>query len=431
MSGFAHHFSRFASIGALLAIILDPFGLTTATEEASSRLLNQLLANIYDDGAQQRIAVVIIDDDYLRQRGSHWPLPYAEQGKLFRQLLAYRPAAVMVDLMYSYDHAVGRSNDSSQLLANVFERYHAASIPLYLANSGVSQSNTLSRFAEASQPALVSWSAAPQDYPLAAETEDGWMVTAAFALYRIHCQQHHCQSLPATAELAAAAPPMALQWGLGQADGQRHVSDTRQCPAERNAWTEAATRILQAVFWRFTGPSETRCPYHLTIPAGALATTVPEERALLKQLLADRLVLVGAAIASAEDLTHSPVHGQLPGVYAHATALDNLIQYGMHYFTAPPGIFGTEMDILDLFELAFVALLLRFQARQSLAFLPMRNVVPITAITVLVLLSCVLYALRITPVNILGLLLLTGLLLPKECCEGASSPTSSEGSHHA
>jgi len=429
--GFTRHFSRLASIGALLAIILDPFGLTTATEEASARLLNQLLANVYDDGPQQRIAVVIIDDDYLRQRSSHWPLPYAEQSKLFRQLLAYRPAAVMVDLMYSYDHAVGRSNDSSQLLANVFERYRAASIALYLANSGASTSNTLPRFASATQPALVSWSGFHNDYPLAAETVDGWMDTAAFALYRTYCQQHRCQSLPATAELAAAAPAMALQWGRGQADAQRHVSDTSQCSNKHNAWAEAGKRILQAVFWRFTGPSETRCPYHLTIPASALATNLPEERALLKDLLADRLVLVGAAIASAEDLTSSPVHGQLPGVYAHAMALDNLIQYGMHYFTAPPGLFGTEVDILDLFEVAFVVLLLAAQARQNQSLPCLRKAVPIGAIAVLVLLSCVLYALRITPVNILGLLLLIGLLLPKEGYEGRSGSTSSERSHHA
>lgn len=430
MPGKARHlFSRLASIGALVAIILDPFGLTSATEEASSRLLNQLLAYAYDHQPQQHIAVIIIDDEYLRQRNSHWPLPYAEQSKLFRQLLAYRPAAVMVDLMYSYDHAVGRSNDSSQLLANVFERYRAASIPLYLANSGSAASDTLPTFTAATQPALVSWSGFQADYPLAAETTDGWMDTAAFALYRTYCQQHRCESLPASAALAAAAPAIALQWGHGQPTEQARISDISTCPTVNNPWFDAAKRIWGAIFWRFTGPAETRCPYHLTIPASALATTLPQERALLRHLLADRLVLVGAAIASAEDLTLSPVHGQLPGVYAHAMALDNLIQYGRHYFTSPPGLFGTEVSVLDLFEVSLVATLLAFQARQNRSAPCLRRAVPIGAIFLLVLLSGVLYALRITPVNILGLLLLIGLLLPKD--ENPSSLTTSERSHYA
>lgn len=95
MPALPRQLSTLRTVLALLAILLDPFGLTTATDGASSRLLNQLQANAYGDaGARQQIAVVIIDDAFLRQRESHWPLPYNEQSKLFRQLLAYRPAAV-------------------------------------------------------------------------------------------------------------------------------------------------------------------------------------------------------------------------------------------------------------------------------------------------------------------------------------------------
>ncbi|WP_313024745.1 CHASE2 domain-containing protein [Pseudomonas lopnurensis] len=412
MPAFLRKFSVLASFGGLLVILLDPFGLTSATDAASARLLNQLLANDYDEGARQRIAVILIDDDYLRQRDSHWPLPYAEQSKLFRQLLAYRPAAVMVDLMYSYDHSQGRSNDSSQLLSNVFERYRAAAIPLYLASTGTAQVRVLPEFAAASRPALVSWSGYQDHYPLAAETPEGWMDTAAFALYRAYCSRHACVPLPETPAQAGAQPPIALQWGRGPAKEQRQVSDISQCPAEHGAWRQALDQLLQAVFWRITAPAETLCPYHLTITASTLATTVPEERALLRELLADRLVLVGAAIASAEDLTLSPVHGQLPGVYAHAMALDNLIQYGLDYFSAPPQVLDTEIDVLDLFEMAFVLFVLWSESRHMGARSRPPVTLPLCAVAVLFSLSWLLYALHITPVNILGLLLLTGLLLP-------------------
>ncbi|MCQ4324491.1 hypothetical protein CXK94_15735 [Stutzerimonas stutzeri] len=415
MPAFFRKFSALASFGGLFVILLDPFGLTSATDAASARLLNQLLANGYETSARQRIAVVLIDDDYLRQRDSHWPLPYAEQSKLFRQLLAYRPAAVMVDLMYSYDHSRGRNNDSSQLLGNVFERYRAAGIPLYLASTGAAQASTLPELSAASRPALVSWSGYQDQYPLAAETAEGWLDTAAFALYRVHCSQHSCPPLPDTPRLAATEPPIALQWGRGPAQEQRHVSDISQCPAQPGPWRQTLELVLRAIFWRISSPAETLCPYHLTITASTLATTVPEERAMLRELLADRLVLVGAAIESAEDLALSPVHGQLPGVYSHAMALDNLIQYGLDYFSAPPEVFGTEIDVLDLFEMAFVLFVLWFESHRTDKYARQQRItIPLCAVVFLLALSWLLYTLRITPVNVLGLLLLTGLLLPRQ-----------------
>lgn len=216
MPAFLRKFSLLAGLGGLIVILLDPFGLTSATDAASARLLNQLLANGYDEGARQRIAVVLIDDDYLRQRDSHWPLPYAEQSKLFRQLLAYRPAAVMVDLMYSYDHSQGRGNDSSQLLSNVFERYQDAAIPLYLASMGTADIPTLPELAAASQPALVSWSGYQDQYPLAAETNIGWMDSAAFALYRAHCRRHAAGNADTGRRRAADGAAMGA-WPAGRA----------------------------------------------------------------------------------------------------------------------------------------------------------------------------------------------------------------------
>ena len=415
MSALPRQLSTLRTVLALLAILLDPFGLTTATDGASSRLLNQLQANAYGDaGAREQIAVVIIDDAFLRQRESHWPLPYSEQSKLFRQLLAYRPAAVMVDLMYSYDHSRGRNSDSSRLLSNVFERYRAAGVPLYLANSGSAESNALPIFTEVSEPALVSWSGFEDQYPLAAETAYGWMDSAAFALYRSYCTRQVCPPLPTTAQLAGEQPPIAVQWGADPAREQALVSDISQCASSSGVWSRILSQLAQAVFWRISAPAEARCPYHLTITASALATTVPEERALLRELLGDRLVLVGASISSAEDLTSSPVHGKLPGVYAHAMALDNLIEYGPDYLAAPPRLLDTEIDVLDLLEFFFALAILWFHSARAGLSSRRRLAFALSATLCLLLISLLLYQLRVAPVNILGLLLLIGVLLPEE-----------------
>ncbi|MCT6980877.1 hypothetical protein M1697_22615, partial [Salmonella enterica subsp. enterica serovar Oranienburg] len=91
-----------------------------------------------------------------------WPMPYGEQSKLFKRLLAFKPKAVFVDLLYSHDHSFGDPARGSQLLANVFERYQRQGIPLWLANTGVErgeagQANTLAPFVEVSRPGLVAW----------------------------------------------------------------------------------------------------------------------------------------------------------------------------------------------------------------------------------------------------------------------------------
>ncbi len=48
-------------------------------------------------------------------------------------------------------------------------------------------------------------------------------------------------------------------------------------------------------------------------------------------LLKDRILLVGADVTQARDFYTSPVNGQLPGVYQHAVALENLLTDGKDY----------------------------------------------------------------------------------------------------
>jgi len=133
---FNHRRYWLAAIIVLLAV-LDPFGLASSSDKASAQWLNRMFASHYSNEGQQRVAVVVIDDAYLMRNGTSWPMPYGEQSKLFKRLLAYKPKAVFVDLLYSHDHSFGDPARGSQLLANVFERYQRQGIPLWLANTGV------------------------------------------------------------------------------------------------------------------------------------------------------------------------------------------------------------------------------------------------------------------------------------------------------
>lgn len=425
-------FSRFSPRQLLFTIVvagialLDPFGISSSTDEASATWLNRLLAGNYSDAGQQQVVVILLDDAYLLRNQTYWPMPYNEQAKLFKRLLAYKPQAVFADLLYTHDHSRNLPGQTpgtqSQLLANVFERYQRQGIPLFLANNGHAAGdgsvNTLARFSQVSTPALVSWSGHGSQYPLATQTGLGLMETPALKLYREYCRTRACTSLPPDAAAAAQEPDIAVQWGLHPHPLQPQASDiVCKLPG-------LGRQLMQAVFWKFDkddGPSN--CTYTLTIPASALEVTESEDRQLLRQMLEGKLVLVGAKITGTDDITLSPLYGNVPGVYLHAMALDNLVTWGMDYYRSMPTLgevgFVGKIDLLDCFELALLALiahlkgtldaplftrsLMKQQRRPRSA--PLASWVLVTGL--LALLSAGLWLFNYTPANVFGLLLLS------------------------
>ncbi|AZF35121.1 hypothetical protein C4J88_0306 [Pseudomonas sp. R4-39-08] len=419
-----------AAIIVLLAI-LDPFGLASSSDKASAQWLNRMFASHYPSLGQQQVAVVLIDDAYLMRNDSPWPMPYSDQSKLFKRLLAYKPRAVFVDLLYSHDHSFGDPSRGSQLLANVFERYQHQGIPLWLANTGLTraeagQANTLAPFMQVSRPALVAWEGVDDKYPLAKHTQTGLMETPAMALYRVFCATQDCTSPPVDAQTAAQRQPIAVQWGLKLAADQARIADIRHCAAARHFFLDGVAQFFQAVFWKLDDSAQAQCPYTLTLSASDLEVSDPDDQALIAELLHDRLVLIGANIASTGDLVESPVHGQLPGVYLHAMALDNLINAGMNYDHEPADFPHLPFNWLDLLELGLLALIAVLKAlharrlaghrtwsrwrRQEIWFFTSPCPSWLLVMSTLGLVSVLLSLNDITPVNVLGIVLLSLVL---------------------
>src|SRR5690606_13263919 len=70
------------------------------------------------------------------------------------------------------------------------------------------------------------------------------------------------------------------------------------------------------------------CPYAITIKEEDLTS----EKA--RGLLEGRAVLIGQSLPGIHDIVESPVHGQIPVVYLHAMALDNLLNWHTSYYKA-------------------------------------------------------------------------------------------------
>jgi hypothetical protein len=116
-------------------------------------------------------------------------------------------------------------------------------------------------------------------------------------------------------------------------------------PDDPSATNEIGSRMESV--WQFlqdtigilnANPSRPRqaCPYNQWVPGEAvLAARSSQQMATLGALFKDRAVMIGADIRGAPDLVQSPVHGQIPGVFLHAMALDNLIALGPDGYWRP------------------------------------------------------------------------------------------------
>ncbi len=84
------------------------------------------------------------------------------------------------------------------------------------------------------------------------------------------------------------------------------------------------------------GQPRQTCPYNQWIPGEAvLFASGSAQQETLRALFKDRIVMIGADIKGAPDLIQTPVHGQIPGVFLHAMALDNMVERGIDGYWRP------------------------------------------------------------------------------------------------
>lgn len=80
----------------------------------------------------------------------------------------------------------------------------------------------------------------------------------------------------------------------------------------------------------------------------------------LSQDFTDNIILIGADLSASRDIHTSPLHGPIPGVHLHATALHNLMVYGNNYWTEAPNFMGISFSIWVETSFLLALALLRF-----------------------------------------------------------------------
>lgn len=376
----------------LVLSLLDPFGLARASKAQSERLSARLLAPFYESDAQSQIAVVLIDDLALDRHGMAWPLRYSEYEALVRRVLAHAPRAVYLDVLLEQ----ARSYDDSREDA-VADLHAQLSAPLIDGRTtppvffGVSAPDRRSIFSMPGgvQDVATSWQGVGGDYPLRLDPktvyaadwraeeprmreDDPRYRSVALTLYEVACAELAAPGCAQTADrldIDAQRHPLSVQWGAMQPtvaaghDVSPCMRTSSPTPGER--WATMARlawrSLLSGLSERSEETGRTACAYPLTVHMEQLS-----DSRLLRQddttpgLLENRVVLIGTHLIGLDDRVLSPVHQQIPGVFLHAMALDNLMTWGDRRIHRVEGM-GVALDVLTamLMSLACGAVLVQ------------------------------------------------------------------------
>ncbi|MCS3809286.1 CHASE2 domain-containing protein [Xanthomonas sp. 4461] len=390
----------FVAVFLLTLVIgaIDPFGLKRAGEVQSQRIAARMFAPFYGRTspsttiAQDHIAVVLIDDHTLQSRDSAWPPRYSYYDEVLRRVLTQQPRAVYVDILMEQRRDYDDSYDDAR--AGIAAEMGCGKVPVFFGVSapgrrsifsgvgpaasgcGAAASVASGSAAIAAQDVVTSWKGLGNDYPmlLAAQNvrDEGWAPplstgpgfgadyrSVALALYQVACRTRSAAGCSEDARALTSdtlGAPLSVQWGSTL---PRVPAPPRGLSCVRSAYVGWWTRLAGAAGLTrdgfFSGIDEhvedqrrQRCAYALTVFEEQLDD--PAVAAMLK----DRVVLVGTRLSGLSDQVMSPVHQQIPGVYLHAMALDNLMTWGSRRIYRD-GWRDRVVELLSMLLLAFGA----------------------------------------------------------------------------
>ncbi|WP_432468611.1 CHASE2 domain-containing protein [Agarivorans sp. Z349TD_8] len=360
------------SLLLMLVFFLNPFGLRSASEKYNEDLIIGFNAPLFPLEAQAQLAVVLLDEAFIRHYAGRYPVDYSSLNQLLIRIAHYQPKAVFFDILQYYPSSNYQSLWTERLRkSNQKFPVFMASIPhmdrseYFQKDSGLRQS-----ISAASQLSAVGWSDYQHYYPLNFQLDGKAYRSAAMDLYRIWCLSEPSVCPYSDEDLVESGrftAPMIVQWSNQAAENQSdfaYLPEGVQCQP-RTLKAEQSTLIrlyrrLQSLRDNFlalfhsglSGEALKKsvaypCPQVLTISATKF---FQDDQAAKLRRLQQRLVLVGYGIEGSPDLVESPVNGSLAGVFLHAVALDNLINFGENYWHVPATIDGLGINVSDLIE---------------------------------------------------------------------------------
>jgi hypothetical protein len=346
--------------GLLLAWVTDQLPQAEAGKRALMRSLTPLLTPTYDNTHQREITVATIDDLDLKKFDQQWPLTYLFLAQSVENILERRPQVLFIDLLLKRQ---GTTDDMEKLSTSICDRRGNTAVYIaYIADDMLPDSameTHLFQKTDANGKPCVKWinpeiTADEYDqsqwaYPASIKrkgrtgSQEGRQRSAAFEIF---CDLPH-QQCPDEKEEA----PLALIWPTVAFDMNVQTMIRRRSSAPVVTGSSSVGRpenVYEAACREHVPPWETvpgvtvirgwfqpeaklrPCPYLRVMPLRALTLEAFSESDI-DSSIAGRIVFLGANIVGSGDRIFSPVNGSLPGVHAHAMALNNLMAFHGQY----------------------------------------------------------------------------------------------------
>ncbi len=332
-------------VGVLLAVISANLPVGEIAKRMTTRIYAPLLTLGYTTEAQSKITVVTLDDLDLEAYDLTWPVPLDYYQRLIDRLVSYQPRAIFLDVVFLDNRGIAQSEKLRESVC----RAKQAGVTVYLATiarpDGTYKDGLPGTLQASDVESVLVNAKTPQGLPcvvptLADITADKldqiqWQYSVA--------RQAGTGKSPAAVSIfcdfwPSECPnettlPLALIWGTKAASTNAQTMVARDpqgalqpfCRGRWNFW-EAIPGIglFRALVWN--EKPMPLCPYHQVIPIRAFQGKGFSSDEL-NGALRNKIVMVGADLAALGDSVVSPIHGKIPGVHVHATALDNLIAF--------------------------------------------------------------------------------------------------------
>lgn len=338
---------QFVFLAALGALLFNFHGISLHLTPWSQAIVNAIVKYTYDQTGQNKTLVVLFREENLATLRESFPISYARHAEVLEALAVYEPAAVFVDFAFIDK----RPGQDVAPLSEAICALQAAGIAVYLAASplpGKGGGDGLRDGLDRSCFTAV-------DVQMDAETGVSGVLT-----YRV-CKSTAASCEPSSLYWTPAFKIAAPQVGLARADAeQMEIIWGNRVSKLNESWMDCAndgTLVhLRQMLKENPLASKRKCPHTNTISVVHLLG--PFDQKLKDEVVKGRTVFYGGSFEMAGDRVISPVFDDLPGVYLHAMAYDNLLTFGRDYKRAEQHGLSLSRVVNGLLLLFTIVLLL-------------------------------------------------------------------------
>ena len=339
--------AQFLFLSAIGVVLFMFHGISLHLTPWSQAIVNGIVKYAYPPKGQNDTTVVLFREENLAELAESFPVSYARHAEVLEALSVYAPRAVFVDFAF----IDARSPEDQAALGRAICDLNArGKVPVYLAapapSSGRDQGSPINaRLLECAEPVNAQMDvergvSGVLTY-LHGSGTSAFRWTPAFAMYDARERLAERPRLD-----PAAAQPMEIIWGnLGSKlnESWMHCS------------SEGALSHLFNILRENPLAAKRTCPHTNTISVVHLLGPHNEG---VRRAVEGKAIFYGGNFQMVGDRVISPVYDDLPGVYLHAMAYDNLVTFGSTYKRADHHGLSLSSVVNGLLLLFTVVLLL-------------------------------------------------------------------------